>query len=929
MARDRDPDAAAATTLDRYRDRWCWDGVSWGTHCLNCLGTCPYRVYVRDGRVAFEEPAASLAAVEAGVPDMNPLSCQKGSAWSCQLEAEDRVLHPMRRKGERGSGEWEQISWDEALTDVAEAIVEAIDIEGPESIVFEETVEGGLLTQAPLTRFAGLLGAVTLDANGLVNDFPVGHHMTFGKFSCASTVDDTFHAGLVLLWHSNPAYTSIPYFHYVAEARYRGATVVTIAPDYSASAALSDIYAPVIPGTDAALALAMCKVVVDEDLADWDFVRSQTDLPLLVVRETGRFLRAADVDAGGAEDVFHIWDAEAGLRPASRSTLELGGIMPELEGAWTATLHDGTTAEVTTVFALLRERLGGYTPEQASEVCGVAPDVIRQLARLAASRPTKVLEGFNACKYFHGDLMERSMCLLLALTGNWGRPGTGIQGLALAGLDGYFLFPMKTRRGVDETAGLLDGIDAAMESLRETDPDASDEVLGNQLLQMAVVAGTSTPPVFFNYHHVGYRDAWNRAEWADPTMSRSFDDYLRDAVQRGWWGGLVRPGSGTDPQVFFAVGTNPLRRSRGGRAGLLDTLWPLLEMVVVVDFRMSTTALHADIVLPAAMQYERPNVQYALTHTFRLAYSDAAVAPGGESKTEWEIFRLLAEKVEEVAAGRGLSEYLDGRRRTRRLDDLVSSYTLDGAFEDESTVVDEWVRDSAEAGTLPVGTSLERLRAEGSIRFSGLGMFAPGLSVAGDVSGDSVLTAYTWHVERGVPYPTLTRRAQFYIDHPWFLEADEALPRHKDTPRSGGDLPFVLTSGHSRWTVHSIAMGNDVLLETHQGRPLVVVNTGDARRHGIADGDEVRVFNDHGEFRAPARVAPRVRPGQVIVYNGFEPHMFPAWRGANEVEPGMVKWLHLVGRYGHLRYLPFGWQPVPADRAVAVDISTCNGGDDA
>lgn len=913
----------AADTLDGYRGRWRWDNVAWGTHCLNCLGTCPYRVYVRDGRVAFEEPAADIGTIEEGVPDMNPLSCQKGSAWSRQLEAEDRVLHPIRRKGERGGGEWEQISWDEALTDIAEAIVDAIEFEGPESIVFEETVEGGLLTQAPLTRFAGLLGAVTLDANGLVNDFPVGHHMTFGKFSCASTVDDTFHAGLILLWHSNPAYTSIPYFHYVAEARYRGATVVTVAPDYSASAALSDIYAPITPGTDAALALAMCRVVVDEDLADWDFVRSQTDLPLLVLAETGRFLRGADVEAGGAEDQFFTWDPNEGLTPASRSSLDLAGRAPALEGTWTVEMHDGTSAEVTTVFALLKQRLDGYTPEQASKICGVAPDVIRQLARLAASKPTKVLEGFNACKYYHGDLMERSMCLLLALTGNWGRPGTGIQGLALAGLDGYFLFPMKTRRGVDETAGLLDGIDGAMAQLRETDPDASDEIIGNQLLQMAVVSGTSTPPVFFNYHHAGYKESWNNPEWGDPTMARSFDDYLRDAVQRGWWGGLVRPGSGTDPQVFFAVGTNPLRRSRGGRAHLLETLWPDLEKIVVVDFRMSTTALHADIVLPAAMQYERPNVQYALTHTFRLAYSDAAVEPAGDSKAEWEIFRLLAAKVEEVAAERDLTEFLDGRRRTRRLDGLVEQFTLGGAFESEEGVIDEWVRDSAEAGTLPFGTSIETLRDKGSIRFSGLGMFAPGLSVAGDVSSKSVLTAYGWHVDKGVPYPTLTRRAQFYIDHPWFLEADEALPRHKDTPKAGGDKPFVLTSGHSRWTVHSINMGNDVMLGTHQGRPLVIVNTDEAAARDIADDTEVRVFNDHGEFRAAARVSGRVRPGQVIVYNGFEPHMFPGWRGANEVEPGMVKWLHLVGRYGHLRYLPFGWQPVPADRAIAVDIEAC------
>ncbi|MCZ7525666.1 MAG: molybdopterin-dependent oxidoreductase [Acidimicrobiia bacterium] len=350
-------------------------------------------------------------------------------------------------------------------------------------------------------------------------------------------------------------------------------------------------------------------------------------------------------------------------------------------------------------------------------------------------------------------------------------------------------------------------------------------------------------------------------------------------------------------------------------------MWPKLEKVVAVDFRMSTTALHADIVLPAAMQYERPNLQYAVTFTFHLGFSEAAVEPRGEAKTEWEIFRLLAEKVQEKAAEEDVVEYLDGRRQPRRLDGLVDAFTSSGSFEAEEDVIDEWVRDSVECGTLPVGTSLESLRRDGSVRFSGLGIFAPGLSVAGEVSPDKVLTAYTWHVEQGVPFPTLTRRAQFYIDHPWFMEADEALPRHKEPPKAGGDHPFVLTSGHSRWTVHSIAMGNKVLLETHRGQPLVILNETEATGRNIADGEQVRVWNDHGSFQAMARLTRRVRPGQLIVYNGFEPHQFPDWEGGNEVEPGMVKWLHLVSRYGHLRYLPFGWQPVPADRAVFVDVS--------
>lgn len=902
-----------------YSRRWSWDKVSWGTHCLNCIATCPYRVFVRDGKVVFEEQGGNIPVVESGVPDLNPLGCQKGASWSQQLQSPDRILHPMRRVGERGSGEWEEISWDEALTEIAEAVVEAIDIEGPESVIFEETVEGGLLTQAPFLRFAGLIGAITLDANGLVNDFPVGQHMTFGKFSGASSVDDTFHTEVLLLWHSNPGYTWIPYHHYITEARYRGAKVVAIAPDVNAASVAADTFVPIQPGTDAALALSMCKVIIEEGLLDEGFVRSQTDLPLLVDKESGRFLRESEVTGDGLEDQFYHW-TDDGLTPASRASLFIEGPEPALRGSWSTTLSDGTEVELTTVWEMLLARLEDYTPEAASEMCGVNPEVIRSLARDVAGGRTKILEGFNTPKYYHGDLMERSMVLLLALTGNWGKPGTGIQGLALAGFDGYLMFSMKSGSGVDETARILDGLDGAMETLRERDPDSSDEILGNQLLQMGVVAGSSTPPVFFNNYHAGYEESWNNAEWSDPYMTKSFGEYLTEAVQRGWWGGLNRPGRGTEPQVLFTVGSNPLRRSRGGRKTLLENLWPKLEKIVVVDFRMSTTALHADIVLPAAMHYERTNLQYVITHTFRLTFSDEAVPPAGESRTEWQIFKDLAAKVSEVAEREGLEEYLDGRRQTRRLDDLVERFTSNGAFESEEAVIDEWVRDSVEADTLPPGTSIDTLREDGSVRFTGLGVFAPGLSVAGDVKSDKVLTSYTWHVEKGTPFPTLTRRAQFYLDHPWFIEADEALPRHKDPPKQGGDHPFLVTSGHSRWSVHSISMGNKAMLQTHRGQPLVVLNIDDATKRDVADGDMVRVWNDHGSYEAMARCVGRVRPGQLIMYNGFEPHMFPGWKGANEVEPGMVKWLHLVSRYGHLRYLPFGWQPIPSDRAVFVDI---------
>ncbi|MBK9342583.1 MAG: molybdopterin-dependent oxidoreductase [Dehalococcoidia bacterium] len=174
-----------------YRDRQEWDSVHWGTHCVDCYpGNCPIRVYVKDGKVVREEQSGTIATVEEGVPDFNPMGCQKGASWSKSLYGPDRVQYPLKRAGERGEGKWERISWDQALTEIATSMVDAIENEGSASIVQEGTPEGGGSMGAG--RFRSVVGTHILDLQGSFNDFSIGLYETFGKFSPTSSADDWF-----------------------------------------------------------------------------------------------------------------------------------------------------------------------------------------------------------------------------------------------------------------------------------------------------------------------------------------------------------------------------------------------------------------------------------------------------------------------------------------------------------------------------------------------------------------------------------------------------------------------------------------------------------------------------------------------------------------------------------------------------------------
>ena len=123
------------------------------------------------------------------------------------------------------------------------------------------------------------------------------------------------------------------------------------------------------------------------------------------------------------------------------------------------------------------------------------------MARKVATKKTKIFMGWNSGKCYHGDLMERSAALLLGLTGNWGKKGTGTRSWAIAGFDGMSFMSAKGRLGQDAARELHQGMLGLRRLLWQTDPTMTDEMameMGARLPLGAAIGGMGrmTPPAF-------------------------------------------------------------------------------------------------------------------------------------------------------------------------------------------------------------------------------------------------------------------------------------------------------------------------------------------------------------------------------------------------------------------------------------------------
>ena len=349
----------------------CWDSA------------CVLKCHVKDNKLIAIEPDDSVNANDSredcgweniwkGNVQMRP--CAMGHSWKKEIEAETRLLHPMKRVGEKGPGKgyFVQISWEEALDTIADKMKEIKAKYGPYGIFhsqYPSFEKNGFPLAAWWEAGFGAWGEHSTSGHAAGEMLHLGVDLTkvaSGRSDASPGFEasDIFNSKLFIMWGMDPVVAWFgPTSYYMQLAHEYGCKTIVIDPRYTQSAEiLADQWIPIRPGTDLAMMLAIAQVLYEEDLIDHKFVDEW-------------------VDKAGFEEwrAYVMGEGEDGIKK---------------------------------------------TPEWAAPICAVPAETIREFARLYGTTKPVHLQYFYSCAKRHmGDYSAIASMLLQSMTGNIACPG--------------------------------------------------------------------------------------------------------------------------------------------------------------------------------------------------------------------------------------------------------------------------------------------------------------------------------------------------------------------------------------------------------------------------------------------------------------------------------------------------------------------------
>jgi len=381
---------------DGYRKRWQHDKIVRSTHGVNCTGSCSWKIYVKGGIITWETQQTDYPRTRPELPNHEPRGCPRGASYSWYIYSAQRLKYPLIRKrliklwrearstmtpvaawasiqadpvkrksytAIRGHGGFVRSTWDEVNEIIAAANAYTAKTWGPDRVIgFSPIPAMSMVSYAAGSRYLSLLGGTCMSFYDWYCDLPPASPMTWGEQTDVPESADWYNAGFLMLWGSNVPQTRTPDAHFMTEARYRGAKVAVVSPDYAEATKFADLWLNPKQGTDAALALAMGHVILREFHLDRqvpyfeDYCRRYSDMPMLVrlVEQDGRLvperlLRASDFKGGLGEANNPEWKCVAIDEASDEVVAPAGtaGFRWGEKGKWNLEEKDGKGADVT------------------------------------------------------------------------------------------------------------------------------------------------------------------------------------------------------------------------------------------------------------------------------------------------------------------------------------------------------------------------------------------------------------------------------------------------------------------------------------------------------------------------------------------------------------------------------------------------------
>ena len=308
----------------------------------DCPDTCAIVTTVADG-VAIKVQGNTEHGHTGGV------LCAKVSKYTERSYHAGRVLQPLKRSGPKGSGQFTPVSWDEALSDIAQRLHSIAKVDAQAILPYSYAGTMGMVQAESMDRrFFHQLGASLLDRTICSSAGGEALTATYGG-KLGMHVQYFAQSQLILIWGSNSITSNLHFWRYAQEAKRNGAKLICIDPRKSETADKCHEHLQLLPGTDAALALALMHELIVNDWLDHDYIAKYTQ----------------------------GWDA-------------------------------------------LKERAMQWTPERAAQVCGLAVEQIRQLARdYGTLKPAAIRLNYGMQRVRGGGNAVRAIACLPALVGAW------------------------------------------------------------------------------------------------------------------------------------------------------------------------------------------------------------------------------------------------------------------------------------------------------------------------------------------------------------------------------------------------------------------------------------------------------------------------------------------------------------------------------